>query len=170
MKFIKHIFSLILLFVMMGSFSQCSSVKQLETKAPTYFGNVYFQKWVAGVEGGGSGINLVIPVATNSIALDSVYFRNKSAKLELGTTTTPKIYIGRFKTALNQKKDMILSSDPKEEFKNKVPETTETIPFELKDNECVVSYQEGSKTKYYKITGIVEKDMIPYPSAPPNKQ
>lgn len=169
MKFIKRIFSLILLFIMMGSFSQCSSVKQLETKAPTHFGNVYFQKWVAGIEGGGSGINLIIPVATNSIVLDSVYFRNNSAKLELGTTN-PKTYIGRFKTALNQKKDMILSSDPKEEFKNKVPVTTEIIPFELKDNECVVSYQEGNKTKYYKITGIVEKDMIPYPSAPPNKQ
>lgn len=154
---------------MMGSFSQCSSAKQLETKAPMHFGNAYFQKWLAGVQGGGSGINLVIPVATNSIALDSVYFRNRSAKLELGAAS-PKAYIGRFKTALNQKKDMILSSDPKEEFKNKVPDAVETIPFELKDNECVVSYQDGTKTKYYKITGIVEKDMIPYPSAPPNKQ
>lgn len=169
MKFIKRIFSVLLLFVMMGSFSQCASTKQLEAEAPTEFGNVYFQKWVAGVEGGGSGINLVIPVASNTMDLDSVYFRNKSVKLELANTH-PKTYIGRFKTALNQKKDMVLDHDTKEAFKATEKEATKTIPFELKDHECVVSYQEGHTTKYYKITGIIEKDMIPYPSAPPNKQ
>ncbi|NQX86902.1 MAG: hypothetical protein HRT67_13560 [Flavobacteriaceae bacterium] len=167
MKFIKHIFSLSVLLGMLGSFSQCSSVKQLETKAPMNFGKAYFQKWIAGIQGGGSGINLVIPVSEHTTSLDSVYFRGMRTKLEWTNTTSPKTYIGRFKTALNQKTDMIISSNPKDEFKNKVPEAIDPIPFDLKPSECVVSYTHKGKTKYYKITGIIEKDLIAFPNALP---
>ncbi|MBT8303849.1 MAG: hypothetical protein KJP09_05210 [Bacteroidia bacterium] len=56
-----------------------------------------------------------------------------------------------------------MSGDSKQEYGNKRPEDTEKIPFELKMNECVVSYKEGKKTKYFKIDEVEEKAAIPPP-------
>jgi len=63
-----------------------------------------------------------------------------------------------------------MSNDPNAEFGNEMPEISQKIPFVLKDNECVISYKDGKTTKYFKVDNITEKDLIPYPSAPPNKQ
>ena len=152
----------------MTNFSQCSSSQKLQEKAPAMFGDVYFQRWNAGVQGGGSGINLFIPVADTNIVLDSVYFRGKSAKLETKPTDT-SLYVGRFKTEFNQPKDIVMSSNPLDEYNNPLPIQKEKIPFTLKDSECVVSYKDGQTTKYFKIENIIEKEAINYPSAPNNK-
>ena len=71
--------------------------------------------------------------------------------------------VGRFKTEANQKQDIIMSNEPYAEYANKVPELPEKIPFELKDDECVVSYLEKNKIKYFKIEGIVKKESTRYP-------
>lgn len=152
----------------MASFSQCSSSKNFSEKAPMSFGEVYCQKWVAGVQGGGSGLNIMIPVNEFKVALDSVYFRGKGTKLEKDEQS--KMYIGRFKDAQNNPKDIVMSSDAKQEYGNKLPTISKGIPFELKDNECVVSYQTKKATQYFKIENVVEKEFVPYPTAPPNKQ
>lgn len=168
MKFIKNIIFSILLLTIMTSFSQCSSSQTLQEKAPVTLGEVYFERWNAGVQGGGSGINLFIPVTTNSIVLDSVFFRGKSTKLETKAQNA-MLYIGYFKTEFNQPKDMVMSSNPLDEYHNPLPIQKEKIPFILKDSECVVSYKDGQTTKYFKIENITEKQTINYPSAPNNK-
>jgi hypothetical protein len=153
--------------MVMFSFSQCSSQKKLQEKAPVAVSKAYCQTWVAGARGGGSGINIFIPVESVSeegVELDSVYFRGRSAKLE----TKPQnntLYIGRFLTKANERYDLVMSGDSKEEYGNKRPESTEKIPFELKENECVVSYKDGKKMKYFKIENIVETAAIPPPMA-----
>lgn len=169
MKQLKTISYSLLIFIVTASFSQCSSAQKLQDQAPLKIGQVYYQKWIAGVQGGGSGINIFIPTGNSSVKLDSVYFRGKVAKLE----TKPQaetLYIGRFKSDLNQRKDIIMSNEPNAEYGNSIPKPTKNIPFELKENECVISYIQGDKTKYFIIKNIAEKEMIPYPSAPPNKQ
>ena len=168
MKLIKNSIFSIALLTIMTSFSQCSSSQKLQEKAPATFGDVYFQRWNAGIQGGGSGINLFIPVTDNNVVLDSVYFRGKSAKLETKTTDT-SLYIGRFKTEFNQPKDIVMSSNPLDEYNNPLPIQKEKIPFILKGSECVVSYKDGQTTKYFKIENIIEKEAINYPSAPNNK-
>lgn len=169
MKIIKNSLATVLLFVAVVSFSQCSSTKNLQDKAPAKFGQVYCQKWVAGIQGGGAGLNIFIPTEDTSIILDSVYFRGKAAKLEV-QYQKGKIFIGRFISDFNKKKDIIMSNEPKAEFGNEMPKVPQTIPFKLKDNECVISYKDGKTIKYFKIDNVVEKELIPYPSAPPNKQ
>lgn len=169
MKVIKRISSLILMLILMASFSQCSSAQKLQKKAPADFGDVHYLTWTAGVKGGGSGINIYIPVSNTSIVLDSVYFRGKAVKLEL-VPGNKQEYLGLFRTESNQPKDIILSSDPKEEHANTMPIHTMKIPFELKDDECVVSYIKDNKTQYYKISNIRQEASINLPSAPPNKQ
>ncbi|WP_204344437.1 hypothetical protein [Psychroserpens algicola] len=167
MKILKQITSLLLILTLMASFSHCSSAQKLQEKSPVQFGEVYCESWSAGVKGGGSGLTIFIPVSDTSIQLDSVYFRGKGSKLE--TYPDKPLYIGRFKTEINQPTDLILSSDAKEEYVNKMPEKKENIPFKLNDNECVVSYKKGEKIEYYKISNVVEKAPLNYPSAPANK-
>lgn len=151
----------------MASFSQCSTAQKLQKTMPTEFGDVYCQKWVAGVRGGGSGLNLFIPVGDSSVLLDSAYFREKSIKLEVRETTEGLLYVGRFKTDLNSQKDLILSSDPNQEYANKLPAIEKNIPFELKDDECVVTYKQGDKTRYYKISNVKQQEPLNYPMASP---
>lgn len=152
--------------------SSCSSAQKLQEKAPMTIGDVYFERWVAGVQGGGMGINLFIPVSKEipaTLQLDSVYFRGHSTKLELIQGENP-LYVGRFQLKSNQKSDIVMSSDPNEEYGNEAPKIATKFPFELKDTECVVSYKLGNDTKYFKIENIFEKARQYYPSAPPNRQ
>ena len=172
MKLTKNSIFSIALLTIMTSFSQCSSSQKLQEKAPLALGDVYFQRWNAGVQGGGSGINLFISTKTknyNHTKLDSVYFRGKAAKLSIIEDKTI-VYLGRFTSEFNQPKDIVMSSNPLDEYNNPLLVTKEKIPFELKDSECVVSYKVGQTTKYFKIENIIEKEVINYPSAPNNKQ
>ncbi len=153
----------------MASFSQCSTAQKLEKKAPIEIREVYAQKWVAGIEGAGSGINVFIPVKDTSVALDSMFFRNQKVKLQF-ISGDKTLYVGRFRTGFNQQKDIILSSDMKEESKNKLPIFKEEMPFEFNDDECIITYREGDKTMYYKISNIEMKEPLYYPSASPNGQ
>lgn len=167
----KSIINKILILLVLMGFTNCSSAQKLEKQVSFTIGEVYCQNWVAGIEGGGSGINIFIPIEDlkNNIQLDSVYFRGKAVKLEF-KPNSPTVFIGRLKTLSNQKKDIIMSVKPEDEYGNKVPERINKIPFELKKNECVISYIEDGKTMYFKIENIIEKKTEFYPSAPPQKQ
>lgn len=172
MKFFKIVSFSLLMLIILTSFSQCSSTQKLQKKAPTDFSKVYFQRWTAGIKDGGSGIALYLELASElpkNIVLDSVYFRGKPAKLETKTQDS-LLFIGYFRTDSNQKRDIIMSSNPLDEYHNKLGTVDENIPFELKDDECVISYKMGKDTKYFKIENIIEKEIISYPSTPNNKQ
>lgn len=157
-------------------FCNCNSAKQaiktntvlFEEKPSFQLGQVYFQKWVAGVQGGGSGIHMYFIVETNKnhVVFDSVYFRGMKAKMQLGKIG----YLASFNTVLNQKVDIIMDGDSSNEFGNKLPKENDNYPFNLRENECVIQYSEKGKTKYYKVTDVVEKQAEYYPSAPNNKE
>ena len=168
----KKYTTLFLLVLIMASFSHCSSAQKLQKEPPVNIIQAYYQSWVAGVEGGGSGINLYIEIdqsITKNIEFDSVYFRGRISKLSANWQNT-NLLIGRFNSLSNQKRDIIMSSKPHEEYGNKPPVKRSTMPFDLKKNECVISYSENNKKKYFKIVGIEERRTVYYPSAPPKKQ
>lgn len=169
MKLLKHIVSFLLILIVMTGFIQCSSAQKLQKKAPVEFGEVYAQKWTAGVQGGGSGINVFIPVKDTSIVLDTIFFRGQKVKLQFNDGNQA-YYVGRFKTEFNQSNDIILSSEMKEEAKNKLPNVYEEMPFEFSDDECVISYRKGDQTFYFKISNIKMEQPLHYPSAPPKGQ
>jgi len=137
-------------------FMQCSSAQKLQKETSFKTSNVYYQKWVAGVKGGGSGTNVFIPLTAEQkeITLDSLYFRGHKVALQT-KPNSPKLYIGRIIGSANQKEGYTSSGDK--------------IPFDLKDNEAVVSYSENGNVKYFKIENISEKPMQQFPSAPPRK-
>ena len=143
------------------NFSNCAGTHKLEKSVPLPIGEVYYQNWVAGVKGGGAGFNIFIPVSDNTknIILDSVYFKGKKAKLEFNNNT---VFIGRFKSSKNRNQDIIMISDSNTDFPKKTP-------FNLNDNECVVSYLEKDKIKYFKIENIIRKESKLYQKAPSKK-
>ena len=144
MRAFNHRLSSIAVIILMLGFFQCANTYKLDKVAPTKFKDVYFQKWNAGIQEGGSGVNVFIKVEDESVALDSVYFRGKGTKLIVYPNNSI-LHIGKF-----------------------TPQNNSTIPFKLKDDECVLSYSKGKKIHYFKISKIKEREILNYPSSPPN--
>ncbi|MEZ4801615.1 MAG: hypothetical protein R2797_02500 [Gelidibacter sp.] len=168
----KSLRNISIVVVMASLFSNCSSAQKLQEKAPFDLEEVYCQKWIAGVKGGGSGINLFLDIKNQipqNIQLDSAYFRGRVAKIEL-IEDKNTIYVARFDSDFNQKTDIVMSSDPNEEYGNQAPKINGKFPFELKDSECVISFKEQNETKYFKIENIVERHLQNYPSAPTHQE
>lgn len=154
--------------IVMLNFSNCASTQNFEKSMPLTLGEVYYQDWVAGIKGGGSGVNIFIPFSENpkGIILDSVYFKGKQAKLELRNNN---VFIGRFKTTVNEKQDIIMSNEPYAEYGNKLPQAPQKTPFNLEEDECIVSYSDNDKVKYFKIENIIKRESKLYQSTPIKK-
>jgi hypothetical protein len=167
MKIQKQFFGFISVIGIILCFTQCSSAQKLQEEASFLLGEVSYQTWVAGVQGGGSGIHMLINVVSNrnNVDFDSVYFRGYKAKIEIGKIG----YIAHFKTDINQREDIIMSNNGKDELGNKSPFKEANSPFELTEDECVISYIEKNTTKYFKVKNLVKKPSEEYPSAPPKQ-
>lgn len=151
--------SFTMLIILMTLFNCSSSKVKLEEKAPLEYSRPYFQEWVAGIEDGGSGVNIYFPnlVVKNNAIVDSVFFRKMKGKLRNGKAS----YFASLKKDMPQ--DIVMSDDPKAEYGNK----TQEFPFDLKNDECVISYIEKGETKYFKIVDLKEKEGEYYPTSPP---
>ncbi|TDN87381.1 hypothetical protein DET49_11271 [Salegentibacter sp. 24] len=128
----------------------CGSNKELQERAPAQFQDIYYTQ-------GENGLDLHIPVAAiqdNRINLKSVYFRGMKSPLIQDSEQT-NLFTANFSTANGMH---IMSSDPTEENKNRVPQKAEKVPFEIEDDEAILVFSQNDKTKYYKLTGIEEKN------------
>jgi hypothetical protein len=63
------------------------------------------------------------------------------------------------------KPDRILDENTSKEIHNQFPEVKK-MPFELKQNEAIISYKIKDKTKYFKIKSIKKGKTIFYDSLP----
>lgn len=147
MKYFYFLFSAI---ITTALFTNCAGNKDLQERPPAQFGGVYTMT-------DASSVQLFIPVKTlqtNRVSLDSVYFRGMSAPLEQDDLT-PGMYSARFNTG---KPDLIMSSDTREEYANKMPVKAGKSPFSLEEDEAILVFSQNNKTKYYKITGIRERE------------
>lgn len=151
------------------AFTQCASSQKIDEAAPVALKQPYFQNWVAGIEGGGAGFMVYLPIDENSnVKLEEAYFKGKSVTLE--RKQNEAVYVGRYTdpNTVRGDKNMVMSDDPKEEFNNKPPgEVEKKIPFELKADECVISYTKEGKKGYFKIDKLPEKQMLAFPMSRP---
>lgn len=126
-------------------FTNCGGTKNLQEVPPANFGQAYFiQKE--------NTLTLYLPVnaiQTEIVSLDSVYFRSRKAPLNLVEGN----YIAEFRTG---KQDMIMSSDPKDEYGNKLPVKLEKPPFDLDDDEAILVFTKDGQVQYFKLEGIEE--------------
>jgi len=162
------------LFVLTVGFPQCTSTKGTMNIAQTIelsemsISQVYYQSWVAGVRGGGSGIDLYINKSVvEGKKLITAYFRGKSVKFD-PVVGNSNIYIARFKGETNQVSDINMEADAINEYGNTAPIKKDSIPFELSSNDVVVSYLQNNVLKYLKLINISKKESLAYPSVPRN--
>jgi len=102
-----------------------------------------------------NGISIYISIDNAEVKLDTVYFRNSSAKLKLDKDISKTEYIGSL-VMPNKDNDLQLNIDSKREYGNRVPDISRKIPFQLKANEAVVSYFFNNKINYFKISNCIE--------------
>lgn len=135
------------------SFAQCGSAKF--TKNPPFtITDAKYQSWVGGMPGSSGTIVTIGYESKTDITFDSIYFANKTGSLQASNNNGKQSLIGTLNnTTSTEKKDLILHSDPTKEFKNEIPKVKK-LPFELTEDEAVISYKEGKKTKYFKIDKV----------------
>lgn len=155
----------------------CASQKKMQTKPPFTIEAASFQKWTGGKEESGSGFEVNIPVSAFTkeyITFKEIYFRGKIGEASNETKVNKQYVTAKFTNSKFIKPDIIMHADPRKEVGNQppMPQKNEKIdfPFDLADDEAVVSYTENNaeKVKYTKISGIKEKQALIYPSKPQN--
>lgn len=143
--------------------SCCNKLAYQETSTfPVKIKEVYFQNWVAGVRGGGSGTNFHLEFEQElptDIILNQVYFRGNKAVVQKNSETQ---YVIAFHGTANLRNNEELVSDvpPVEVKKIEAP-----IP--ISDDEAVLEFTQKGKLKHYKIKNVTRKEMLAYPSVRP---
>ncbi len=144
-------------------FTQCTSTKFIKNPSFKVTKAVY-NNWSGGQPGVG-GIKLVMHLKNaKDIAFDSVYFQKKITKIEVTEKENAMHLIGHFTNSKSVKRDLILDADPTKELKNTPPLITK-FPFDLKENEAVLTYKKGNKTVYFKLENIKKVQPKFFPSA-----
>ena len=154
MKFLKTTSTLLLMCFILSTTIQCSGSKRahkfkVEDQSPLNYTRPYFQEWIAPIKLGTSGANVFLPNLTtkNNTVIDSVFFRQMMGKLEKGRAL--------YSATLTR-----VHPDDKQK-------RAKEFPFDLRSNECVVSYIENGETKYFLIDNIAERAGEYYPDGPP---
>ncbi|SDS39415.1 hypothetical protein [Gramella sp. MAR_2010_147] len=131
-------------------FASCGSNKDLQERAPAQFNDVYYTY-------NSDGLQLNIPVAAiqdERINMEAVYFHGMKSKLNKSKEKS-NLYVANFHMGTE---DMVMHEDPKKEYGNKPPQMPEESPFSIEDDEAILVFTQNDKVKYFKLTGIVEKE------------
>ena len=117
-----------------------------------------YQTWVAGVRGGGSGINFYIDLKSElpaNIELKKLIFRGYEVPFEKQDNLHFQAMI---KTPGNQEK---IEGDDTQIY------TSPKNALTLADNEAILIFLKNGKEYQQKITNVTEKPALEYPSARP---
>lgn len=151
--------------IMMG-ISSCAGGKDymLEQNPPFTVTSAYFQKWVAGIKEGGSGtkVHITIKNIKEDISVNEIFFRDRFLNANRHPQNIDS-YSADFKDEARQ--DVIMDGNAVKESQNTPPEKS---PFNLGNNEAIISYTIKGEMHYYKISNLEEKPLIAYPSSNPN--
>jgi hypothetical protein len=131
-------------------FASCGSNNGLQERAPAQFNKVYYTYT-------SNGIQLNIPVASiqdQFISLDAVYFHGMKSQLKK-SEEKPNHYIADFRMGSGE---MVMHKDAEEEYGNKPPQLPEKSPYSIAEDEAILVFTQNDEIKYYRLTGIVEKD------------
>lgn len=140
---------------------QCAGKKYtLEENASLNPKQAYFLEWYAGIKVGGSGFNIYFPNLNGDkkVAIDSVFFRRMKGKLIEGRS--------RY-TAVLRKNSKHYADISKQYQDGRKLDKAAGFPFNLKENECVISYRENGQTKYIKVSNLAEKQSLYYEKGAP---
>ena len=156
----------------------CTSQKKIVENAPFVIDKPSCQQFAAGREEGGSGFVLKIPIASVTeaeVTFGDVYFRGHVLSSTTQKEGNKQVLICEFTNKKDgPKPDIIMHADPMEEIGNQPPSISKQqekeFPFELAKDEAVLSFRAKGKNKwkFYKISGVKDKEPLIYPERPKN--
>lgn len=115
-----------------------------EENSEITFKKAEYQKWAAGIQGGGAGYNLVLQLENDkNTILDSVYFRKWKVKLNRDNENDQ--YIAIINDGSNNE---VLSPSG---TTSTTSATEISTAFQLEEKEAMVSYMRGEIRKYHKV-------------------
>lgn len=123
---------------------------------------IYYQSWVAGVRGGGSGINIHITFKDklpSDVQLKKVQLLHYTS-YTIDTTENSE-YIGRIKKETNE---MVLEENPIDEYGNEAPIKQEKS---LKEGQVLLTFEKDGKEFTKLIENVKQVEMLAYPSTKP---
>lgn len=144
-------------FEMEQNTTSAAGSKMLIDEFPGEITSVYFQDWVAGVRGGGSGTDFYIELGQplpEGIVLDQVYFRDKRAPLNMKTKTFYEV--GFLNNVNNDNDDFLIG-------KNQNETGDKAVSLAADDTQAVLIYYENDVLKSYLLTNIKEVSPLEYP-------
>ncbi|WP_297869124.1 hypothetical protein [uncultured Flavobacterium sp.] len=147
----KNYISILFLILVTSCSSQDKVIKESAIVAS-------YQGWVAGVRGGGSGINFYIDLKSElpaNIELKKLIFRGYEVLFEKQDNLHFQAMI---KTPGNQEK---IEGDDTQIY------TSPKNALTLADNEAILIFLKNGKEYQQKITNVTEKPALEYPSAKP---
>lgn len=141
-----------------GFLVSCGTANKAEAQSEIKVAEAFHQSWVAGVRGGGGGINFNLTLKSElpkEIELKRVIFKGFEVPFVQQDTLH---YHAPIITGVNQERfegdEKHTATSPKNNTK-------------LKDNEAILIYTKNGKEYQQKITNVVEKPALEYPSARP---
>ena len=153
------LYKLITLFLSISMLS-CGSTKSdvLKLDEQTQIKEVYSQNWVAGVRGGGAGINVFVNLNTpfeQGTVLEKIQFKKYEANFE---KTDELRYVARINTGQNKLKGINVEVTDSEDA---IPNDSE---INLKENQAILFFKKEGKEFSKIIENVEEREMIAYPS------
>lgn len=147
----KHYISILFLILVTSCSSQDKLIKESSIEA-------FYQGWVGGVRGGGGGIN---------------FYLTLKSELPKGTELIRVIFKG-FEAPFSQQDSFqyyatIITGINQERFEGD-KKSTSTSPknnAKLQNNEAILVFSKNGKEYQQKITKVIEKPALEYPSAKP---
>lgn len=176
MKMLKSLFTILICSLLL-TLTQCKSNKpttqvqeeilqDMEMRNPAFAkAQPTFHKWVAGVEGGGSGITMIFTwqYLPENIVMKEAYFRGHSAPIK----QNQKGYTANFIDGTNAPEDMVMHSDATQEAVNTPPKARKVFPTALTNTQVGIIYEENGQLVYTIINNPMEKPQVALPTAPP---
>lgn len=156
----------IILSLFLSFLNSCKSTRSIhfQSEIPFQIESPYYQPWSSGVHGGGSGIDVILPIKNlNAIIPDSIHFQGQRTK----AVVYQNIIVGHINTINNKRQDIILSNEPLAELNNQLLPLKDLSPFEIENNACILSYLMKGKRYYCKIENLERRLTISYPLFPP---
>lgn len=163
MKTLNFLFLIIFVVLILGLLRSCKScdtnknTTEFIINPPFSIYKIYYQKWIAGTQGGGSGVNLYVEFSqiNKGVLLNEFYFRNNIAAVK---KSNESLYVGHFNA--NEIRS-IQDNDRQNEVINPLSFESQ---FKLENHEAILSYQYDNVFFYYKISNINEKEIAAYPT------
>ncbi len=163
----QFVLYLVLAVIGILAFTQCTCSKPVFKQNPPFsVDNSHYQDWVGGVPGAsGTSVHINLATIEEGVRPDSLFFRQQTTKIDIKNAEKGHLWVANFRTGAPR--DIIMHGDPKEEYGNTAPNRNES-PFELLENEAVISYVYKEKTLYFRLINLEKKETLQFPAAKPN--